>query len=238
VASVSAASYAGGSLAPESIVAAFGNDLATETVIASSVPLPTSLAGTTVKVRDGAGQERDASLFFVTSTQINYLIPAGTAPGVATITARSGSGKVSTGLVAITPIAPGIFSADSSGEGLAAATVLRIKPGGVLVDEAAVCFDPAQGKVVAVPIDLGPEGDDVFLLLFGTGIRFNSGGGGISCQLGGTNAQVLYIGPQGGFIGLDQMNVRLPRSLAGRGEIDVVVMIDGSTTRTVKVHLK
>jgi hypothetical protein len=55
VASVSAASFGGAELASESIVAAFGAGLATATQVATSLPLPTTLAGTTVKVRDNAG---------------------------------------------------------------------------------------------------------------------------------------------------------------------------------------
>src|SRR5262245_38141360 len=79
VASVSAASFSGAELASESIVAAFGAGLATTTQVAASLPLPTTLAGTTVKVSDSAGATRDAPLFFVAPTQVNYLIPAGTA---------------------------------------------------------------------------------------------------------------------------------------------------------------
>ena len=50
VASVSAASYASALLAPDSIVAAFGAGLASSTQVATTTPLPTSLAGTTVKI--------------------------------------------------------------------------------------------------------------------------------------------------------------------------------------------
>ncbi len=93
---VSAASYVSTSLAPESIVSAFGSGLATSTLAAASTPLPTTLAGSTVKVRDSAGAERLAPLFFVSPAQINYQMPAGTANGAATITVTSGDGSVST----------------------------------------------------------------------------------------------------------------------------------------------
>ncbi|MFN7622768.1 MAG: hypothetical protein ACK5RS_06430, partial [Acidobacteriota bacterium] len=62
---VSAASYGNAALAPESIVAAFGTGLATATQAASDLPLPTTLAGTTVRVRDSANNEYLAPLFFV-----------------------------------------------------------------------------------------------------------------------------------------------------------------------------
>src|SRR5262245_43404798 len=56
VVTVSAASYdPNGIVAPDSIAAAFGTKLATQTASAASQPLPTSLAGTTVKVKDSAG---------------------------------------------------------------------------------------------------------------------------------------------------------------------------------------
>lgn len=65
VTSVSAASFLGQTLAAESIVAAFGAGLATTTEFANTIPLPTSLAGTQVLIKDSAGVERPAPLFFV-----------------------------------------------------------------------------------------------------------------------------------------------------------------------------
>ncbi|HKC85956.1 MAG TPA: hypothetical protein VKG02_08290, partial [Blastocatellia bacterium] len=55
---VSAASYSPLKVAPESIVSAFGVKLATDAQRASTLPLPTSLAGTRVMVKDSAGVER------------------------------------------------------------------------------------------------------------------------------------------------------------------------------------
>ncbi len=127
VANVSAASFLGGAVAAEEIVSAFGVKLATATVAASSVPLPTMLAGTTVKVKDSANVERFAPLFFVAPTQINYIIPAGTAPGTATVLVTSGDGTVSGSAVEIAGVAPGIFVADASGRGLPAANALTFR---------------------------------------------------------------------------------------------------------------
>src|SRR5262249_54149534 len=52
IASVSAASFKGSPLATESIVAAFGNGLATTTEAAMALPLPTALGGARVSVID------------------------------------------------------------------------------------------------------------------------------------------------------------------------------------------
>jgi uncharacterized protein (TIGR03437 family) len=74
--------------------------------------------------------------------------------------------------------------------------------------------------------------------LFGTGVRFRSALSGVSAKIGGTDVQVLFAGPQGDFIGLDQLNIQLPRSLAGRGEVDLVLTVDGKTSNTVRVNIK
>jgi uncharacterized protein (TIGR03437 family) len=237
VASVSAASFSGAELASESIVAAFGAGLATATQVATSVPLPTTLAGTTVKVRDSAGVTRDAPLFFVAPTQVNYLIPAGTAAGAATVTITSGAGAISTGATQIASVAPGLFSANANGQGVAAAVVLRIKANGDRIYEAISRFDAAQQRFVAIPIDLGPATDAVYLILYGTGLRFRSALTAVTASIGGTNAGVLYAGGETGFVGLDQVNVLLPRSLIGRGEVDVVVTADGKAANTVRVAI-
>ncbi|GEM_PF-1269831 len=241
VTSVSAASFSGSALATEAIIASFGSNLATATQAATATPLPTTLAGTTVKVRDNAGAERLAPLFFVSPAQVNYQIPAGTAAGTATITITGSDGSFSTGSAQIVPVAPGLFAADASGRGLAAATALRVRPDGSQQFEAAARFDAAQNKYVAVPIDLGPESDQVFLILFGTGIRFRAALSAVNARIGGPNgvdAQVAFAGAQGGFVGLDQVNVRLSRSLIGRGEVDVTLMADGRAANTVKVAIK
>ncbi len=238
VTSVSAASYSGASLATESIVAAFGSNLATATAAALTLPLPTILAGSTVKARDSAGAERLAPLFFVAPAQVNYQMPPGTAPGAATVTITSGAGTVSVGTVQIAAVAPGLFTADASGGGLAAATALRVKADGSQQFEPVARFDAAQQKFVAAPIDLGPETDQVFLLLFGTGIRFRSALSAVTAKVGGVDCQVGFAGAQGGFVGLDQVNVRLSRALIGRGEVDIGLTVDGRAANTVKVGIK
>jgi uncharacterized protein (TIGR03437 family) len=235
LATVSAASYSGQTLAAESIVAAFGSGLATDVVTGNTLPLPTSLAGTTVSVHDSLGAERLAPLFFVSPLQINYLIPPGTATGEAIITVTSGDGALSIGNVTIAAIAPGLFTANANGQGVPAAVALRIKADGTQSYESIARFDQAQDRFVAAPLDLGPEGDQLFLLLFGTGWRNRSSLSAVTASIGGLAAQVDYAGAQGDLVGLDQINLRLPRSLAGRGEVDLVLSVDGLTANTVRV---
>ncbi len=239
LANVSAATFRSGvPLAAESINAAFGAELAVLTLVNALTPLPTKLAGTQVSVRDSAGTERPAPLFFVSPTQVNYLVPSGTVTGNATVTIISWNGAVSRGTVQINPVAPGVFTANASGSGVAAAVVERLRANGTRSTEAVAQFDSAQNRFVPLPIDLGPEGDQVFLVLFGSGFRFRSGLSAVTVTIGGTPAEVTFAGAQGSFVGLDQVNVRLPRNLMGRGEMDVTLTVDGQTANTVSVSIK
>ncbi|MFN7944303.1 MAG: hypothetical protein U0Z53_03050 [Blastocatellia bacterium] len=238
VTTVSAASYSGETLAAESIVAAFGTNLALTTQAAATNPLPTEIAGTKVTVRDSAGVERLAPLFFVSPTQVNYQVPQGTAPGATTITVSSGDGSLSTGSVPVAMVVPSLFTMDASGRGLAAALVLRVKADGSQSYEAVAVFNPAQNKFVSLPVDLGAASEKVYLLLFGTGIRHHQNLSTISASIGGLNVPVEYAGTQGGYVGLDQINLRLLPELRGRGDAQITLTLDGRPANPVSISIK
>jgi uncharacterized protein (TIGR03437 family) len=195
-----------------------------------------SLGGSTVGVLDSAGVERLSPLFYVGPGQINFQVPAGTALGNATITVNGGNGAVAVGLVTIEEVVPGIFTANSNGEGVPAATGLRASGSSrtnVRVYECAV------GSACApTPIDLGPESDRVFLTLFGTGIRKRSALANVQCNIGGENARVSYAGEQGGFVGLDQVNLELQTALRGRGEVTIELTVDGKAANPVIINVQ
>ena len=163
--------------------------------------------------------------------------PPGTVSGTATMSVTPASALLSQGSINVQSISPGIFSVDASGGGLAAAQVLRIR-GGAATYEPIAQYDAAQQKYLPVPIDLGPATDEVFLVLYGTGLRFRGSLSGVSATIGGEPGQVVFAGVQPDFIGLDQANVRLPRSLAGRGDVEVRLTIDGLAANTVTVRFK
>jgi len=82
---------------------------------------------------------------------------------------------------------------------------------------------------------LGPAGDDVILLLFGTGLR--GAQSPVTATIGGQKADVVGAGPQSQFAALDQINVRVPRALAGKGECAIVVTADGKRSNAVTVNI-
>ena len=240
VVSVSAASYLGapGSLAPNSIVAAFGNQLASGTLAAQSNPLPTTLLTTRVTVNNIPAQ-----LFFVSARQVNYLMPANTPPGdgevVITTTQPNGDQIVSRGPVRISSTDPSIFTADSSGGGAPVALVGRINAAGAFSYDSSPPYrpDPANsGRIIPAPVDAGTAERPAYLILYGTGIR-NAQANSIRVLIGGVEVPVEYFGSVENYAGLDQVNLRIPHSLKGKGLVDVAVVVNGVSSNVVTIDL-
>jgi uncharacterized protein (TIGR03437 family) len=236
VASFNAASYAAnGNLAASAIASAFGQGLADSAVAAGAPPLPATLGNVTLSVKDSAGTTRAASLYYAGPTQINYVVPDGTATGAGTVTVAKSSQTVATGTVQIVAAAPGIFTANGDGKGAAAAIALKVTASGAQTWQYAATCGTTAGSCVTLPIDLGAATDQVYLSLYGTGIRGSKTG--ITATIGGTAVTPAFaVQPQ--YPGMDQVNLLIDRSLAGRGDVDVVLTVDGVAANTVKINVK
>jgi uncharacterized protein (TIGR03437 family) len=237
---VSAASLAPASpSAPGVIAAGYGVNLAPTTEIAqSSGALPTVLAQTSVTIQDSAGVELIAPLWFVSPNQINYYIPEQTALGPATVSVTRNSLTVASGTLQIDRVAPGIFTMNANGRGVPAGLAIKVSGSGSQTWEY-VFIGPFLGVDAYEPagLDLGGPTDQLVLQLYGTGIRGRSSLAAVTATIGGVNAPVTYAGPVSGMIGLDQVNISVPRSLAGRLEVDVVLSVDGRSTNTVRIFI-
>ncbi|MFN0120527.1 MAG: hypothetical protein ACKV2V_08500 [Blastocatellia bacterium] len=238
---VSSASFRNNNgLAPGSLASALGSRLS---ATAASAPAPMlSLNGTTVRIKDSGCVEHNAPLFFASPAQVNFLVPETVALGQATVTAFNEAGAVAIGTIQVSATAPALFTASSTGSGLAAASLLRVKADGRVLYEAIARYDTAQNRFAAVPVDFGPDrgadSDLLFLVLYGAGLRGRTALSSVSARIGRVNAEVLYAGAQGDFLGLDQINLRLPRALAGAGEVDIVITVEGKTANTVRAGFR
>lgn len=212
-AGVNGASYRLGTIAPGSFASLFG------------AQLPEAAAQ--VAVVDYTGQERPAQLFYSGPTQINFLTPAGTRPGGAVLRIYSGNTLQTSALINVASVAPGLFSASADGQGLAAAVVTTVHPDGTQTYELAT-----------TPITLAADGTIVVVSFYGTGIRNVSGAEQVTATINGTALEVLYAGAQSEYPGLDQVNVKLPPSLAGSGEVDVTLTIAGKPANTVRLNIR
>ncbi len=234
---VSAASYFGAEAASDSIVSAFGSRLSTMMQSANTSQLPSLLGGTRVTIKDSRGQEKSAPLFFVSPNQVNYLVPADLAEGLATVTITNAAGESARGMLNLTRIAPAIFAADASGKGYAAANLQRVRNDGSSVYDRVARLDVNTNRIVGIPIELRDD-EPTFLVLYGTGLKQRSALTAVKANIGGLAADVLYVGAQGQYAGLDQINLRLPSALRGRGEIIIELEVDGRLTNPVKIFVK
>jgi uncharacterized protein (TIGR03437 family) len=87
----------------------------------------------------------------------------------------------------------------------------------------------------AAPVDPGASGDTVMLQFYASGVRDASE---VHVQIAGQDVPVRYSGASGHFPGLDEVTVDLPRSLAGTGDVDVVLTADGQTASPVRIHIQ
>jgi uncharacterized protein (TIGR03437 family) len=216
--------------APDAVVTAVpcGGALATATASGDSREPPTSLSGTRVVVTDSAGVERHARLLYVSPRQVNYIMPSEAAHGNATVTITSADGMRSTTTLHIRNAAPHVYAVGPS----PAAMVVRIREGVQTVEN---IFESTGVSVVPVPIDLGPESDRLILVAFGTGLRHASR---VTATIGGIPGTVHYAGAQSEYPGLDQVNVELPRSLAGRRLVQLEVRADEQVASVAALTFK
>jgi uncharacterized protein (TIGR03437 family) len=217
-------------IAPDSIVDAYGAVLATQTATASTA-LSTSLGGTTVTIMDSTGASAAAQLFYVSPVQVDYAAPASLALGAATVTVKAGDGTVSTGPVMVANVQPAVFILNAAG--LVAGGILRVTGAGQ-VNENLYAVDPAN-NVVPAPVDVSK--DQVYLVFYATGLR-RASQSQVSVSVGGVSVPVSYAGAQGFYVGLDQVNVQLPASLSGRGDVPVVLAVGGNQANQARITIK
>ena len=228
-----AAGYSAFHASPDEIMSIFGANLASSVASAAAVPLPFSLANATVKITDQAGVDHPAPLFFASPTQVNLLIPSDVPLGSVRVTLTNANGDTFPIVTVATGTSPGLFAANADGRGIAAAQVIRVSTDGTQAVENVAKLDPAQKIFVAAPISFGS--DRLFLTLYSTGIRHPSGQGNVICTINGQSLPILFAGAQPTFLGLDQINVQLPPSLAGTGLATVVIQVDGQQSNSVNL---
>jgi uncharacterized protein (TIGR03437 family) len=216
--------------APDSIVDAYGSGLANATASASG-SLSTALGGTTVTITDSKGNSVLAPLFYVSPAQVNFAAPASLALGQATVTVKSGDGSTRNGPATIVDVQPAVFTFNAAG--LVAGSIVRSTDSGQVVEN--VYAVDGAGNVVAAPVDVSK--DQVYMVFYATGIR-RAPQSQVTVSIGGVNVPVAYAGSQGFFTGLDQVNVQLPASLAGRGDVPVILSVAGKPANTARLTFK
>ncbi len=228
IAVVSAASYQP-VVAPNSLAALFGSGLSDSTASAeldASGQLPTTLAGVTVSING-----TPAGLLYVSPTQINFLVPATTDIGTASVLVQSTSQF--TGTVQVRNVAPAIFALDASGKG----------PGAILN---AVTFTGGP-FLVETPQNSGND-RRTRLAVFATGLRYAGNpshdpaqpNAAIQVQAQdhlGNVYDVEFAGAAPGFFGLDQVNLIVPAAADGTGVLSLAIAVENHPSNTVTFQM-
>jgi uncharacterized protein (TIGR03437 family) len=213
------------------IAAVFGTGLSSATTIATSQV--TTLSGVSVAVRDSGGATRACQIFFVSPGQINLAIPDATAPGSATLTVSGPSGVVASTAVQIAAVAPGIFTMDARPSGPAAALAYFYDAAGQLLSQPdAFRCTPAGCTTFPLDVNGGPQ---LVLSLYGTGFHR---GTTFTARIGATSLTVLGVAALPQFPGEDLMNVLIPKSLAGAGDVALVITADGIASNGPHINLR
>jgi len=224
-------------VAANSLLSIYGTSLAASATLAPSnvLPLPTKLGEVSGTITDSARTQAALPLFYAGPTQINALVPSSLAPGAAQLVIATPSGNV-TQTMMLAALAPGLFSANQNGQGVAAAQVVTNQASGTQSVNYVFDCSAGAGKCAAAPIDLsaGPSA----LVLYGTGIRGVASAAGVTVQVGSMSLPALYAGAAPGYVGLDQVNVALPASLAGSGVANVRVFVSGIGSNVVTVSFR
>jgi uncharacterized protein (TIGR03437 family) len=225
---VASAASGTAAIAPDSLASLFG------------AGMPASNAH--VSVTDSAGTTRAASVFFSNSEQINFAVPAGLAMGPARVAVRDAAGiPTSTSSTTLQRVAPALFTANGSGSGPVAALAVRVERDGSQVSVPVVQCPGTVASPLCFTTRIEVSDDrPVYLSLYGTGVRAatSTSAAGVRVTIDNTAVPVLYAGPQTQFAGLDQINVRLPGSLRGKGEVDLVLTADGVASNTVRIGIR
>jgi uncharacterized protein (TIGR03437 family) len=228
---VNAAGVLSSVVAGDEIVSMFGITGISGDTPATSLPLGTTLGGVSLTITDSTGATRQPLLYgvFGSAGQINFLVPADLARGLAVVTVNLPGGATQSTVINIGTTAAGIFSASMNGQGVYAGQAVYQHANNTQTVADSVTGNPA----VPNPVKLGTPGDQVVLVLYATGLRNAKT---VTATINGVAVPVAFYGAQGQYVGLDQINLGpLPSSLAGTGSVNVVITADGQPANTVTV---
>ncbi|MBI1356009.1 MAG: matrixin family metalloprotease [Acidobacteria bacterium] len=215
---VNAASFAGGPIAPGAIVSIFGSNLGPSTPALGAFDTVNGALRSELEETAVFFQETPAPLFYADSGQINAQVPATLTPGNSALVRIVRQGVSSApAVVSVAGESPGLFTLD----GRRAAALNQDGSLNTLESPAAAgtvvtLYATGQGAVEPVVATGMPAGVDPL-----------SRADGVEVLVDGRSAEILFAGLAPGFVGLLQVNVRLPADVPA-GERSLELRIRGA----------
>jgi uncharacterized protein (TIGR03437 family) len=220
---VNGANFLSRNISPGALATVFGVNFASGPVTASQLPLPMFLGPVSVTVNG-----RNAPLLYVNATQVNFQVPWETQLGNALISVTV-NGLISNSVSApVLTAAPGLFV---------------IPPTRALVQNSDFSLNGPDNPAKA--------GSTITAYLTGSGPVSPAVADGTaspasppatvtsekSATIGSTAATVSFAGLAPGFVGLLQMNIVVPSTLAA-GDYPLTITIHGETSNTGTISVK
>jgi uncharacterized protein (TIGR03437 family) len=222
---VNAASYVSEDIPGESYVTLFGSNLAAgsgDSIVAVNItdPEPSDIF------------QYPANVLYAGPGQVNIYVPSLPTSGTGSLQISNRFGESASVPITFGKVAPGLFTVDASGK-IPAAQIFTAGANDTLVlQPVANC---SNGTCSLIPITLDPS-TPTYLVLYGTGVRGDRSG--VSVTIGGVAATVTYANAQGGFPGLDQLNVLIPQQLAGSKLVNVQVKVGADSANMVQIFIQ
>lgn len=213
-------------VAPGSIASAYGDfgNVAT-TALTNLNPMPKELAGVKLRVNNV-----DAPLYFVSSSQINFVVPVATAIGKQAVEVVSGGSVVARGSVNVYDVGPGLASSDNSATrqgiiqnqdyGVNSQTV-RARRGEIIQIYATGCGATNPAVTDGVPPSAAAHAVAP-----------------VKAYLSVSEAVVHYAGAHTQFPGICQVNVAVPNETFITGQVPVFITVNGIASNPVSVWIQ
>jgi uncharacterized protein (TIGR03437 family) len=214
------------SIAPGSLISIYGVDLAAGSGAAANFPAPTSLNGTSVTI-DGVL----APLLFTSATQINAQVPFETPLGKATLVVVVAGQKSPAMTFNVTATGPGVFTEPQSNHAIA---------------------QNYPDWSLNSPSNAVQPGQYVTVYLTGQGLLDNPVADGAAAPVtplstpvapaqatvGGSAAQIQFLGLAPGLVGVSQMNLLVPDVAAGEQPLAVSIGGVAANTSILSIRAK
>jgi uncharacterized protein (TIGR03437 family) len=214
---------------PGSLISIFGSNLAATTANADSIPLSTVLGGVNVKVN---GVDAPLNGVFPTSNgdQLNAQLPWNVQPGAAQVVVTRNGVASAPQTIQVGQFSPGIFSTQF---GVGQAIAINID--GSLAAPA--------GSIPGLATHPAKAGDTVIILATGLGPvtpAVSNGANTVDALrtttsvptvlIGGVSAPVDFSGLSPQFVGVNQINVRIPPGAPAGGAVPLQISMGGLTS--------
>jgi uncharacterized protein (TIGR03437 family) len=209
-------------VSPGALASIFGVNFASGSVAASGLPLPTVLGPVSVTVN---GQ--NAPLLFINATQVNFQVPWETPLGNANISVVV-NGLISNPVsVPVLTAAPGLFVLPSGQAVVQNSDFSLNSPG-----------NPAKtgGTIIAYLTGSGPVSPAVPSGAPASANPLSTVTSDKIATIGSTSATVSFAGLAPGFVGLLQMNIVVPTTLAA-GDYPLTITIHGETANSATISV-